>query len=113
MWNLCKKFDNLWVKWVHVHYMKGGNTMDVVTNLSSSWIMKSVLKQKEIISSIQTVWDIMLCSSRFHMKKIYDALIDDHNRVSSLEVPAQEKQCKTQSHPHDMASFSWKTWNKR
>ncbi|KAL5132045.1 putative ribonuclease H protein [Glycine soja] len=37
LWNICKKTDNLWVKWVHIHYMKGkellGDTYSIGTVL--------------------------------------------------------------------------------
>lgn len=36
LWNLCRKFDNLWVKWVHSYHIKGDVLMDMEEKASYS-----------------------------------------------------------------------------
>lgn len=36
MWNLCKKEDNLWIKWVHAYYVKNYDIMIVPLKPSCS-----------------------------------------------------------------------------
>lgn len=49
------------------------NTM--ITN-NFSWVLKNVLSQREYIHTLQPVWDELLNSERFKMKKAYDKMME-------------------------------------
>ena len=78
---VCKKSDNLWVKWIHTYYLKGGNVMEADINNNSSWIIKNVMKRRYNISFVQQVWDKMLQMPKFSIKEMYTEMIDDNTRV--------------------------------
>ncbi|XP_019265216.1 PREDICTED: uncharacterized protein LOC109242809 [Nicotiana attenuata] len=42
LWNLCKK-DKLWIRWVHVYYVKGKDPWEVDAN-QASWIIRKILQ---------------------------------------------------------------------
>ncbi|XP_058776555.1 uncharacterized protein LOC131650866 [Vicia villosa] len=81
LWNLCKKTDALWVKWVHTYYLKGNLVETINCPNSCSWILKTIFNKRSLIPLIQQYWNNMLTKDRFVMKEIYLRLIDDQNRV--------------------------------
>ncbi|XP_058784375.1 uncharacterized protein LOC131659164 [Vicia villosa] len=81
LWNLCKKTDVLWVKWVHAYYLKGNLVESINCPNSCSWILKTIFNKRSLIPFIQQHWNNMLTKDRFVMKEIYLRLIDDQNRV--------------------------------
>ncbi|XP_058755421.1 uncharacterized protein LOC131628600 [Vicia villosa] len=81
LWNLCKKMDNMWVKWVHAYYLKGKTVQAVSIPNSCSWILKTIIKKRSLIPIIQQQWEAMITKNRFVMKDLYLQLIDDQSRV--------------------------------
>ncbi|CAL5194246.1 unnamed protein product [Lathyrus oleraceus] len=71
LWNLCKKSDNLWVKWIHSYYIKGGELMNMDAKARHSWIMRVIFHQREKIAHVQTLWQHQLQCDRFTTKKVY------------------------------------------
>ncbi|XP_019248326.1 PREDICTED: uncharacterized protein LOC109227583 [Nicotiana attenuata] len=43
MWNLCNKKDRLWIKWMHIYYIKKEKTWNVKTN-QAAWTTQKILK---------------------------------------------------------------------
>lgn len=81
LWNLCMKLDNLWVKWIHVYYLKGVDVQTVCIQNTCSWILTTIINKRSFVPLIQQNWDAMLTKKRFLMKEVYQQLIDDHSRV--------------------------------
>ncbi|CAK8576189.1 unnamed protein product [Lathyrus sativus] len=81
LWNLCKKSNTLWVKWIHIHYFKDKQIMNYETKTQSSWIMCSILKQRDTMDLIRNEWDQLLISHKFKASVFYKVLIDDGTRV--------------------------------
>ncbi|KAH1253142.1 hypothetical protein GmHk_04G009884 [Glycine max] len=71
LWNLCRKADSLWVRWVHTYYFKNKNVMEENVKPNSTWIMKAILNNREKVSSIQGKWEDMMMKERFCMTDIY------------------------------------------
>lgn len=71
LWNICRKFDNLWVKWVHSYYIKGDMLMDMEEKASYLCIVRSTLKQLDNIMHMQTFWQQMIRGNKFSTKKVY------------------------------------------
>lgn len=44
MWDLSLKTDFLWVKWMHMYFIKGQGMMNMELNTISSWIFKGIMK---------------------------------------------------------------------
>lgn len=47
LWNLCRKSDSLWVRWMQRYYIKGEELVDIWDKTSHSWIVKYILKQRD------------------------------------------------------------------
>lgn len=82
LWNICCKSDSLWIQWIHQVYLKGEYVLKVKPGQNWTWILKKVFAHKHLIANIQQLWSGMLQSRNFSMKKVYNLLIDDNNRVS-------------------------------
>ncbi|KAL5134431.1 Transposon TX1 uncharacterized protein [Glycine soja] len=76
-----KKDDNLWVKWIHAYFLKGNNVMSATVKSNSTWILKSIMKQRPQVNNLQQIWIEMLRKRKFSMKQVYMELVEDHNRA--------------------------------
>ena len=52
LWNICSKDDNLWVKWIHAYFLKGNNVMSATVKSNSTWILKSIMKQRPQVNNL-------------------------------------------------------------
>ena len=80
--NICRKAENLWVKWIHEYYMKNQNVMTGDIKKDSSWILKNVLSQRDKIENVQDVWDKMLTQKKFSMKTVYKEMLKGEDEVT-------------------------------
>ncbi|XP_058772315.1 uncharacterized protein LOC131646218 [Vicia villosa] len=55
LWNLCMKLDNLWVKWVHVYYLKGVDVQTVCIPKTCSWILTAIINKRSFIPLIHLI----------------------------------------------------------
>ncbi|KAL5194445.1 putative ribonuclease H protein [Glycine soja] len=94
LWNICSKDDNLWVKWIHAYFLKGNNVMSTTVKSNSTWILKSIMKQRP------QIWIEMLRKRKFSMKQVYMELVEDHNRADWFSL------CKEQDEDLDHLMFS-------
>lgn len=69
--DINSKSDSLWVKWVHNYYIKGDSLMDMNDKVSYLWIMRSILKQRESVVQLQTIWKQIVQGNKFSTKKVY------------------------------------------
>ncbi|CAK8541096.1 unnamed protein product [Lathyrus sativus] len=81
LWNLCNKTDNLWVKWVHTHYLKENSVMNYEIKAYNSWIVRGILKQHNNMEVIQNEWEQIINAQKFKASVLYKVLIDDGTRV--------------------------------
>lgn len=81
LWNLCRKSDNLWVKWVNIYYLKGDNVMDVVIPKNSSWVINKILDMREEVHQHLGEWNNMLNLNKFKMSKTYMVIHADDETV--------------------------------
>lgn len=85
LWNLCDRAENLWVRWIHFHYVKDDNIEIVPIRKSFSWILKAILKVRQDMVKSQ-FWCIMLQQPRYHTKKMYISMKDDHKVVQWRKI---------------------------
>ncbi|XP_058776370.1 uncharacterized protein LOC131650686 [Vicia villosa] len=81
LWNVCKKSDNLWVKWIHSYYLKNHDPLLVPIGKSWSWVAQAVLGTRDTIAAHPLAWEKQMQSSRFSMTDIYQALVKEDNMV--------------------------------
>lgn len=67
-WNLSGKEDNMWIRWTHNYYIKYDNLMIVPIRQSCSWILKAILKQRDLVH-LMNKWN----DDRFKVKYSYQA----------------------------------------
>lgn len=49
VWDIARKADNLWVKWIHDRYIKEQNWNTFVAPHGASWVVKYICKAKNVI----------------------------------------------------------------
>ncbi|CAK8572589.1 unnamed protein product [Lathyrus sativus] len=81
LWNLCRKTNNLWVKWIHTHYLKDKSVMNYETKTHNSWIMRGILKHRDNMGEIRNDWDQIVNAQKFKVSVLYKVMIDDGTRV--------------------------------
>ncbi|KAI8527725.1 hypothetical protein RHMOL_Rhmol12G0096800 [Rhododendron molle] len=48
LWDLSKKADSLWIKWVHTYIIKGQNMWHMVIPADCSWTIKKIFRLREL-----------------------------------------------------------------
>ena len=76
LWNLARKKDNLWVKWVYIYYMKSQKVHDVRVSIHASWSFKKIIKQRAIVDQLGG-WESITKGNEFSIGKTYEMLIAD------------------------------------
>lgn len=56
--------------------------MDIDAGQNWSWILKKIMKHKQMIIHFQQIWTQMLITGKFSMRLIYKELIDDRSVVN-------------------------------
>ena len=49
-WDLANKEDKLWIKWIHVYYMRGQN--DWQKREQASWMIRKIMQAKQIVDQV-------------------------------------------------------------
>ncbi|KAH1256923.1 putative ribonuclease H protein [Glycine max] len=80
LWNLCRKSDNLWVKWIHMYYLKKESIMQVDSRSHWSWMFNNILDQREKVR-LKQEWNNQMQRDKFSMKTMYNLLMDKSDRV--------------------------------
>ncbi|CAK8532362.1 unnamed protein product [Lathyrus sativus] len=75
LWNICRKTDDLWVRWIHAYYLKNEDVMYRMVKNSDSNIFKTILLQRENIGNMQMVWNEMVQAGRFIGRRVYANLL--------------------------------------
>lgn len=57
LWNIAKKKDSLWVKWVNVHRLKGRSVWEVPVDIKASWGWKKLLELREKVRP--HIWSVI------------------------------------------------------
>lgn len=77
LWNLCRKADNLWVKWIHMFYIKGRDILQLDSKTTWSWIFKNIMTQRELIELNHQDWAKLMQQDKFSMTTIYRLLLKE------------------------------------
>lgn len=79
MQNTSNKTDNLWIKCIYTHYIKGDNVMNIPTKESHSWFLKHILKQRILYQQMQTHFQL---GEKLSMKDVYFSMQNVEPKVS-------------------------------
>ncbi|XP_058775932.1 uncharacterized protein LOC131650231 [Vicia villosa] len=67
----------MWVKWVHMYYLKGQDVMEARITQNCSWVMKRILDLREETQKHLQVWTKLLQQQKFRMHMLYDDMIEE------------------------------------
>lgn len=87
LWNLCRKADSLWVRWIHSYYIKKEDVRYMRCKDNGSWVMKQIMKSRSDMFATR-VWNRLESNDKFHMKSVYCELLEHmpvmpwHNLIS-------------------------------
>nr|XP_033516039.1 uncharacterized protein LOC104111748 isoform X1 [Nicotiana tomentosiformis]XP_033516040.1 uncharacterized protein LOC104111748 isoform X1 [Nicotiana tomentosiformis]XP_033516041.1 uncharacterized protein LOC104111748 isoform X1 [Nicotiana tomentosiformis] len=80
LWNVCRKKDNLWVKWIHTYYTKGGAIWDIKP-AQASWMVQKIFKAKLMFELAGITEDTVATMSIYSIKKIYGLIRGDYPKM--------------------------------
>nr|XP_010314353.1 uncharacterized protein LOC104645042 [Solanum lycopersicum] len=65
-WDLANKEDKLWIKWIHIYYMRGQD--DWQKREQASWMIRKIMQAKQIVDQVH------IKEGKGMVKQIYDYL---------------------------------------
>ncbi|XP_058776385.1 uncharacterized protein LOC131650703 [Vicia villosa] len=103
LWNICRKADTLWVRWVHMYYIKNADVLQKDIKGSGSWITKQVLKirndnrlvymgngfrtgalYKEQMTHLPKVdWRVFVCKNRARPRAVFILWLACQNKLAT------------------------------
>ncbi|XP_058771367.1 uncharacterized protein LOC131644788 [Vicia villosa] len=98
LWNIHKKKDNLWVKWISCYYLKGHDIMQVEEKVQYLWIFKAILRHRDGAVGLQN-WNSM---EHFKTRIVYK-----HMRSIEEQVPWYRLFCGKNERPRALITL-WK-----
>lgn len=81
LWDLSLKTDSLWVKWMHMYFIKGQMLSNMEVHNSSSWIFKRIMKVRQDITKVQNCWNISMQERKFKMRWFYRTLMNQNENT--------------------------------
>lgn len=49
IWNIHAKSDKLWVKWIHMYFLKGKSMLEYQPGSNCSWIVRMLFKYRDVV----------------------------------------------------------------
>ncbi|XP_060178666.1 uncharacterized protein LOC132608897 [Lycium barbarum] len=80
LWNICRKKDTLWVKWIHTYYVKTGEIWNTKV-AKVSWMVKKILKATWLFDQTGCSENMMAGMESYSIKWFYKALRGDYPKV--------------------------------
>lgn len=70
LWYICNKKDILWIRWIHLFFIKDADVNTFQPKASSSWILKAIFKYiYDVVSS--SAWHGFKAKGKFDTGKLY------------------------------------------
>ncbi|XP_070050304.1 uncharacterized protein [Nicotiana tomentosiformis] len=80
LWNVCRKKDNLWVKWIYTYYTKGGSIWGTKI-VHASWMVQKIFKAKVVFEQASLTEDAVAKMSTYSIKKIYGLIRGEYPKI--------------------------------
>ncbi|CAK8544980.1 unnamed protein product [Lathyrus sativus] len=80
LWNISRKSDDLWIRWIHCYYMKENEILEISAKTNWSWIFKVILKQRQRIFDTQT-WSYLLYQEKTSVRQFYQLIKGEGDKV--------------------------------
>lgn len=98
LWNIHRKADRLWIKWLDTYYFKGKNMLEWQPTNSSSWILKKIFKTRDYVCGTEH-WRQALEKGKYHNGMMYKEICGDVEQVVWKKIMfdnhARPKSCFT------------------
>ncbi|XP_019228711.1 PREDICTED: uncharacterized protein LOC109209820 [Nicotiana attenuata] len=125
LWNLVKKKDKLWIKWVHAYYLKGREPWEVDIK-KASWIIRKILQAGKYLNEAGLDTGMVMQSNSFSIRGMYKQLRGDFLKESlytkdrlrkwgmqvNPECALCEKEMESHNHIFFTCSFSENVWSR-
>lgn len=85
--------DKLWIKWVHIYYVKGRDisAMDVK---NASWTIRKIINTKKYLEKATLKIEDAVVEGKYSIRRMYNMLSGDFPKVSWKKLI-----CNTQANP--------------
>lgn len=79
LWNLCKKKDKLWVKWIHSFYGQRG--IWGIQAHQASWLVQRIVKAYKRLQATGYNELSLKKMEQYYIKKVYEKMRGDREKV--------------------------------
>ncbi|KAH0724550.1 hypothetical protein KY284_000415 [Solanum tuberosum] len=88
LWAITEEKECLWIKWVHIYYMKGLNAEYCPIPKNASWVIRRILIARQCVmenqllrGDLKTRLNMMVVNGKFSIKKMYLCLTPQLQKV--------------------------------
>nr|XP_016456151.1 PREDICTED: uncharacterized protein LOC107780147 [Nicotiana tabacum] len=88
LWDLARKKDCLWVRWVHCYYIKRADIETVNAPKQAAWVVRKIIQcrdvimeNQQLIGSLSDRLKTVCCLGKFQIHKLYIAMLPRFDRV--------------------------------
>nr|XP_016479252.1 PREDICTED: uncharacterized protein LOC107800574 [Nicotiana tabacum] len=92
LWNACMKKDKLWIRWVHVYYIKGKIPWQVEAK-QALWIIRKILQAGKYINKARLDIGKVLGTKSFSIRGMYNQLRGDFPKENWSRLLWNNKGC--------------------
>lgn len=71
--NLCAKSDKLWIRWIHIYYIKGMDCTSYDPPQQCSWTLKSMFKFGAELR-MKEAWREATMHPKYHTMRMYKSM---------------------------------------
>lgn len=90
LWNICRKKDALWVKWIHLYYIIGGAVWEAQAQ-QASWMVQQILSAKKTFARAGMAERDVTQLPSYSTKKIYGLIREDFPKMSWRRLVCDNK----------------------
>ncbi|XP_015167892.1 uncharacterized protein [Solanum tuberosum] len=91
LWNICRKKDALWVKWVHLYYIKDGAVWEAQAQ-QASWMVQQILSAKKTFDIAGMTENEVTQLPSYSIRKIYGLLREEWPKIPWRRLVCNNKE---------------------
>ncbi|XP_019264656.1 PREDICTED: uncharacterized protein LOC109242255 [Nicotiana attenuata] len=80
MWNLCNKKDRLWIKLMHIYYIKKEKTWNVKVN-QAAWTTQKILKDGKYLTEARINVEEVMSGKDYSIREVYNKMRGEFTKV--------------------------------
>ncbi|XP_019240180.1 PREDICTED: uncharacterized protein LOC109220174 [Nicotiana attenuata] len=97
LWNICRKKDCLWVKWIHAYYIKTGEVWETKTT-KASWVVQKIIKAKSMFEKIGLHETDVVAMTKYSIKDMYRAYRGEFQKQENEDIDHLLFECMYAKH---------------